>query len=50
VAQRFLATQDLDEVVRYVFTFKMKPTPVRLRLLRSSSAKNMYVLVERPPA
>jgi photoactive yellow protein len=47
VAQRFLDIPEMDAVIPYVFSFRMKPTSVRLRLLRSASAKSMYLLVER---
>ena len=46
VAQRFQDEAELDVFVPYVFTFMMRPTKVRLRLLRSSSAQSMYLLVE----
>ena len=49
VSQRFLDEQQLDAVIPYVFSYRLKPIHVRLRLLRSSSAKNMYLLVERSP-
>lgn len=47
ISQRFLDEPEMDVVLRYVFSFRMKPTPVRLRLLRSVAAKSMYLLVER---
>jgi photoactive yellow protein len=47
VAQRMLSEPELDAFVPYVFTFRMKPTPVRLRLLRSASSPNMFLLVEK---
>jgi photoactive yellow protein len=48
VAERF-AGDSLDEQIDYVFTYKMKPTKVRLRLLKSSpSAEHRYLLVEKP--
>ncbi|MEQ8703425.1 MAG: hypothetical protein RIC19_05880 [Phaeodactylibacter sp.] len=37
---------EVDETVDYIFTYVMKPTPVRLRLLRSDSPF-MYLLVEK---
>jgi hypothetical protein len=37
----------LDTVIDYVLTLKMKPTPVRLRLLASASTPLRYILVER---
>jgi photoactive yellow protein len=47
VAQRYLDEAELDALVPYIFTFIMKPTKVRLRLLRSATAQSMYLLVER---
>jgi photoactive yellow protein len=47
ISQRFLDIPEMDVVLPYVFSFRMKPTTVRLRLLRSASAKSMYLLVER---
>lgn len=50
VAQRFLDQASLDQTIDYVFTFRIKPTAVRLRLLRSPAAASMYLLVEKRPA
>jgi photoactive yellow protein len=47
VAQRFRDEPELDAILPYVFTLRMKPTPVRLRLLRATSCPSMYLLVER---
>jgi photoactive yellow protein len=47
VSQRFWDEPELDAIVPYIFTFKMKPTPVRLRLLRSRASEAIYLLVER---
>jgi photoactive yellow protein len=47
VAQRFGTESVLDATINYVFTLRMVPTPVRLRMLRSPSARRMYLLVER---
>ncbi len=47
VAQRFDEEAELDAVIDYVFTLKMAPTPVRLRLLKRPDAGRMYLLVER---
>ncbi len=47
VAERF-AEDSLDEQLDYVFTYRMKPTKVRLRLLKASpSAEHQYLLVEK---
>jgi photoactive yellow protein len=47
VAERFRAEPDLDVVLDYIFTLRMRPTPVRLRLLKSSEVQHMYLLVSR---
>jgi photoactive yellow protein len=46
VAERYSKfEEDLDELVDYVFTYRIKPTPVTLRLLASSSSDNQYLIV-----
>ena len=47
VAERFREEEHLDAWLDYVFTLRMKPTPVRIRLLASPSASRRYMLVER---
>lgn len=51
VAQRFEdAARDetvLDDTIDYVLTLRMRPTPVRLRLLHVPRARYRYILVER---
>ena len=47
VAQRFEDEPELDEIIPYVLTLKMRPTRVRLRLLASPSVKLNYILIER---
>ncbi len=47
VAQRFEDETELDEILPYVLTLKMRPTRVRLRLLASPGARYHYVLIER---
>jgi len=47
VAERFISERELDATLDYVFTLRMKPTPVKLRLLKSASADHMYLLVKR---
>lgn len=47
VAERFEAEPELDATLDYTFTFVMKPTPVRLRLLKSPQAARRYLLVRR---
>jgi photoactive yellow protein len=45
VAQRFHDSDDLDEELDYVFTFRMAPTPVRLRLLARAGSARQYLAV-----
>ena len=47
VAARFEEEPELDVIIDYVLTFRMRPTPVRLRLLQSAPAPHLYVLVDR---
>ncbi|MDB5653926.1 MAG: photoactive yellow protein [Tardiphaga sp.] len=47
VAQRFEDEAELDAVIPYVLTLRMRPTPVRMRLLASPSATLRYILIER---
>ncbi|MDE1180326.1 PAS domain-containing protein [Paraburkholderia sp.] len=47
VAQRFDDEPTIDAVIPYVLTLRMRPTPVRLRLLKAPDAGTRYVLVER---
>ena len=47
VAQRFEDVPELDEVVPFVLTLRMRPTPVRLRLLASDTVPRRFVLIQR---
>lgn len=51
VAQRFEEAQEtsanLDMIVDYVLTLRMKPVKVKLRLLASPNSVSRYVLVQR---
>lgn len=47
VAQRFEDEAELDETIDYVLTLRMKPTKVKLRLLKRPGAARRYVLVKR---
>lgn len=46
VAERFEEETDLDETIDYVLTFRMRPTPVKLRMLKSSEVPRRYLLVQ----
>lgn len=47
VAQRFEDEQQIDDIVPYVLTLRMRPTKVRLRLLASEASPRRYILIER---
>lgn len=47
VAQRFEDEAELDSIIDFVLTFRMRPTIVRLRLLRGAGTLRRYILVER---
>ncbi len=47
VAYRFETEEPLDAMVEYVFTLRMNPTPVRLRLLRRAGVDRRFHLVQR---
>jgi len=46
VAHRYEEPGDLDAVVDYMFTYRLAPTPVRLRLLKRDGGPR-WLLVER---
>lgn len=47
VAQRFEDEAELDATIDYVLTLRMKPTQVKLRMLKSADAERRYLLVQR---
>jgi photoactive yellow protein len=47
VAQRFADEPELDAIIPYVLTLRMRPTKVRLRLLADPSVPLRFVLIER---
>lgn len=47
VAQRFEDEAELDETIPYVLTLRMRPTKVRLRLLKTPATDLSYILIER---
>ena len=47
VAGRFEEEANLDETIDYVFTLKMRPTRVKLRLLKANRSPHQYLLVQR---
>ncbi|MGF6774753.1 photoactive yellow protein [Paraburkholderia sp. GAS199] len=50
VAQRFEDEPRLDATLPYVLTLRMRPTPVRLRLLQAEAGATRFVLVDRQGA
>lgn len=47
VAQRFENEVELDVVIPYVLTLRMRPTPVKLRLLRTADQVRRFLLIQR---
>ncbi|SFO26977.1 photoactive yellow protein [Sphingomonas sp. OK281] len=47
VAQRFEDEAEIDDIIPYVLTLRMRPTKVRLRLLKTAGTARRYVLIER---
>ncbi len=47
VAQRFEDEPEIDDIMPYVLTLRMRPTKVRLRLLAASGMPRRYILIER---
>jgi photoactive yellow protein len=47
VAHRFETEPTLDISIDYVFTLRMRPTSVRLRLLNQPGHQRMFLVVER---
>lgn len=47
VAQRFEDEPEIDAIFDYVLTLRMRPTPVRLRLLKAPSLDRRFILIQR---
>jgi photoactive yellow protein len=47
VAYRFSTEAIIDDIIDYVFTLRMQPTKVRLRLLKQTGRPRMFLAVER---
>ena len=47
VAHRFETEPALDAIIDYVFTVRIKPVGVKLRLLKQTARRRMYLAVER---
>ncbi len=50
VAQRFEECESLDETLPYVFTLRMRPRKVELRLLKRAGVPRQYLVVRDRPA
>ncbi|MBV6654523.1 MAG: PAS domain-containing protein [Mameliella sp.] len=37
----------VDETIDYIFTYVLKPTPVKLRLLKGEDSPNIYLVVQK---
>ena len=47
VAQRFIDEPEIDATIDFVLTLRMRPTPVKLRMLQSAIVELHYVLIQR---
>lgn len=47
VAQRFIDEAVIDDILPFVLTLRMRPTPVRLRLLATPAEPLHYILIAR---
>jgi photoactive yellow protein len=45
VAQRYLDEPDLDDVIEFVLTLRMSPTPVHLRMLARAGSERQYLAI-----
>ena len=46
IAQRYVDEESLDEFLDFVFTFRMAPTPVRLRMMALAGSDRQYLAVK----
>ncbi|MGF1454156.1 MAG: hypothetical protein ACFB6R_02130 [Alphaproteobacteria bacterium] len=46
IASRYEEDEELDEVVDYVFTVRMKARAVKLRMLKKADSETMYLVVK----
>lgn len=47
VAHRFEQEAELDQTIDYVLTLRMRPTPVKIRMLKSAAAERRFLLIQR---
>jgi photoactive yellow protein len=45
IAQRYTDEPDLDDFIDFVFTLRMAPTPVRLRMMARADSPRQYLAV-----
>ncbi len=45
IAERYVDEDDLDDVIDFVFTLRMAPTPVRLRMMARAGSPRQYLAV-----
>lgn len=49
VAQRFIDETEIDVTIDFILTLRMRPTPVKLRLLQSKAVTLHFILIRRTP-
>lgn len=49
ISQRFMDEPDLDDIIDFVFTLRMDPTPVRLRMMARAGSERQYLAVLMSP-
>jgi len=47
VAHRFETETEIDDMIDYVFTFRLAPLKVRLRLMKRPDSRHLYLGVEK---
>ena len=47
VSQRLEDEAEIDATIDYVLTLRMKPTPVKLRMLKTDAGARRYILIQR---
>jgi len=47
VSLKFEEKKELDEIIHYILSFKVKPCPVDLRLIKSKSLELNFILIKR---
>ena len=48
IAQRYEDKPVLNTIIDYVLTYRMRPTAVRLRLIKRPDLRRHYLLIQRP--